>query len=215
MKILTFIVFTVFLSISLNAESILHLGIGMGQFGGATVEPYKETTSTTNGINFTIEYEKYIYNFQSISFFSKYSNYDKLSKWIDKSNSNSINFGMAYNITNTFSSKLLLVQVSSLLSYGIEKIAWQVVVADPNWSGVYYNEKLEDFIGYVSFGFIGGIGIKTDNVVTKLNLSVVNDYLIHDERTNLTNNVDYIELNDLDYETVLYMQVRLSIGYIF
>ena len=121
----TLMLLVVLLCLTLNAQSILHIGIGMGQFGGTTVEPYESTTSNTYGINFDIEYEKYIYNLQSISFFSKYSNYDKLSKWIEKSNSSSINFGMAYNITNIFSSKLLLVQVSSLLFYGIEKIAWQ------------------------------------------------------------------------------------------
>ena len=66
------------------------------------------------------------------------------------------------------------------------------------------DEKIEDIIGYISFGFNGGIGVKTGNIVTKLNLSAINDYIIHDERTNLTNLSNYVELEDLDYKTDIY-----------
>ena len=212
MKVLI-MVLTILLSTILNAQSIIHFGVGMGQYGGATTTPYDNPTSNYAGINLDLEYELFIYNLQSISFFSKYAHYDKSGKEPNESNSNVFSLGVSYNITNTFISNGFIVQFSPILSYGFEKIEWQNEYPDPNWYGLYVNVKGDDAIGYASFGFVGGFGIRMDKMITKLNVSYIKSHIIHHERTLSHSADEFLYYEEPEYKSVPHSQIRLSVGY--
>ena len=204
------ILLTIIICTVLNGQSILHFGLGIGEYGGATATPYDNPTSDYAGMSLDLEYELSLYNLQSVSFLSKYSYYDKSDKEPNESNSNAFNLGVSYNITNTFTSTGFIIQVSPILSYEYENVEWKEEYPSSIFYGMIDVEGT-DIIEYISYGFIGGFGIRTGKIITKLNVSYIKDRIIHHERT--TSTKDYVDYVKLEYKTTPHSQIRLSVGY--
>ena len=211
----TLILFVVILFSTLNAESILNFGLGLGQSGGLT-SPFRETPSLL-GINFHSEYEAFFQTIQSVSFRFRYSGYSKKSSFISISGSSSTSsnayyLGVSYNITNAKISEKHITEISPIIAYGFEKITWRSEYTSL-WSGTPELLSGNDYVEYISFGLSGALGIKKNDIIYKLRLSIYYDHILYTERTVIADTTGDV-LDEPKYKTDIYGQLEFTIGFI-
>ena len=210
----TLILLVVLLFSTLNAVSILHVGIGLGAPGGVTVDPY-ESPTVFGGANAICEYEIFFQPMQSVSIHTRYSGYNKAgllsSMEVD---SRIYYFGVSYNISNLLTTDKFLNEISPIIAYGFEKVEWGDGYTS-YWDGSDQSVKGEDFVEYVSVGLKGSLGIKKNDIVLKIILSLYYDSIIYAERDVMDNTGDWIGLEDPKYKTDIYGQIEFSLGFMF
>lgn len=207
MKTLVFMILTIFLCTSLNAQSMIHVGAGIGSYGGVTAEPYKSPFTSFFGVNIDCEYQYFFQPIQSFSLRARYAGYDK-SPLFSPANSQIYSFGIAYSYSNVIPSEKHYNEVSPIIEYGIEKINW----VEGKLSAENEPEG-EDEIKVFTVGCRFSRCLKTTRFVYKLSLIVAYDHIISAERSIFLNDqIDTSYLNDPEYKTDVYWKLMFSIG---
>ena len=213
-KLLIGIIF--FLYIQVNAQSFLHLGFGIGQYGGSTTYPYHSPFLSYDGYSIDMEYESFFQRNISLSIFLTYSSYNKMELFLEEANSNIFYFGLACSFTNQFEVKKVYYKISPMIAFGFEEIRWR----DNIGHFLFSNSPEEiikgrDKLNYISLGITNSLGLKIKRINIEFAISPKYDILIWEKRSILENaETEAIssKLENPDYKSEVYFQCKISLG---
>ena len=209
----TLILFIIIFLTTLNAESILNIGPGLGTYGGVIAEPYSNPAFGFNGATIYCGYDIFFQPMQSISVITRYSGYDKSGLLSSNDvNSNIYYFGLSYNISNVLITDKYINEISPVIAYGIEKVEWGGDYTS-YWDGSDQSTKGEDLVQFISLGLRGTLGVKKKDTILKISLSLYYDHIINSERSVISNTADWIEIENPKYKTDIYGQLEFTIGF--
>ena len=214
---LSLIISILFFTTNLPGQSILYLGIGTGQYGGVTAVPYEKPFISYKGFTTNLEFETYIKSNRSVSFYIKYAKFSKTDLFLKMADSDAFYFGIGYNFVNQINAGNFFYEFSPNAAYGIEKINWYdeigsfLFVSSPKViSG---NDNLE----YLLTGLQSSIGYKSRKLVFKLSLLLNCDFLLYGRRIifiDTQTGEKLYDLNNPNYCSGLYIQCKISVGFI-
>ncbi|MDA3886907.1 MAG: hypothetical protein PF638_15065 [Candidatus Delongbacteria bacterium] len=203
---------TIILGSILNAQSILHVGVGLGGGEGVFTEPYKDPFISLS-LNADCEYEFFVLNTQSISLRGRYSDYNK-SELFSTGYSEKYSYGISYNFTNVILTDKFFNEISPIIEYGVENVKWGDSFNISFWGDPDEPLTGEDKLSYLTFGSRFSIGLKQKEIVYKLSMLLFYDHILTSER-NISNDPDNSLSLDPDFKTQIYGIFKFSIGYMF
>ncbi|MBD3224557.1 MAG: hypothetical protein GF313_07500 [Caldithrix sp.] len=217
MKINFFCIILFIFVINSTAKSILHLNIGSGKYGGITTVPYEKPFLTFDGYFVDLEFETFITSNRSLSFYTRYANYNKSELLFNKVESKALYFGIFLNFSDNFLFQNLFYEYSPKVAYGQENINWNdelhSILSTSSPDSIRGKDKLK----YLSIGFRGSIGYRISIIIIKLSLGPSYDFLLVGDRKILQDTQEgekVYKLSNPDYKSRLYIQGNISIGFI-